>query len=208
MSLNLPRGLYLVTPDCRDTGELLAQLEAALQGRPALVQYRNKLADEAARVEQASAAAALCHAAGALFIVNDSVELALEVGADGVHIGREDGDPARTRERIGDALILGVSCYDDWDRAQAAIAAGADYVAFGAMFPSGVKPEAVQAPLDLVRRAKAEFDLPVACIGGITLDNAPQLLSAGADMLAVISDVFKAPDPAARAAAFQNLFAD
>lgn len=206
MTEKLPRGLYLVTPDCRDSGQLLGLLEDALRGQPALVQYRNKLADEDARREQASAAAALCHAAGALFIVNDSVELALEVGADGVHIGREDGDPAAVRDALGPDLILGVSCYDEFERAEAAVAAGADYVAFGAMFPSSVKPDAPRASLDLVRRAKNELTVPVACIGGITLDNVPSLVEAGVDLVAVISDVFKAADPAERAAAIQTLF--
>lgn len=206
MNEKLPRGLYLVTPDRRDGGHLLAQLQEALAGHPALVQYRNKLADADARQEQAAAAAALCRAAGAVFIVNDCVELALEVGADGVHIGRDDGDPAAVRAALGPDRILGVSCYDDWGRAEQAVAAGADYVAFGAMFPSSVKPEAVQAPIELVRRARAELRVPVACIGGITLDNAPVLVEAGADMLAVISDVFGASDPAARAAAIQALY--
>jgi thiamine-phosphate pyrophosphorylase len=208
MTQTLPRGLYLVTPDSRDTGQLLGRLEDALRGRPALVQYRNKLADAAAHSEQAAAAAALCHAAGALFVVNDSVDLAFEVGADGVHIGREDGDPAAVRAALGDDLILGVSCYDDFERARAAVAAGADYIAFGTMFPSTVKPDAPRAPLELVRRAKAELGVPVACIGGITLDNVPQLVEAGADLVAVISDVFRAEDPAARAAAIQALFED
>jgi thiamine-phosphate pyrophosphorylase len=206
MSEKLSRGLYLVTPDCRDTGELLARLQDALAGHPAVVQYRNKLAGDEARREQAAAAAALAHAAGALFIVNDSVELALDIGADGVHLGRDDGDIAAARAAIGPGRILGVSCYDEWARAEEAVTAGADYVAFGAMFSSTVKPDAVQAPIDLVRRAKAELNLPVCCIGGITLDNAPELVAAGADLLAVISDVFKAPDPAARAAAIQALY--
>jgi thiamine-phosphate pyrophosphorylase len=206
MTDRLPRGLYLVTPDCRDSGLLLAQLEEALRGRPALVQYRNKLADASARQEQAAAAAALCHAAGALFLVNDSVELALDVGADGVHIGREDGDPARVREALGADLILGVSCYDEFERARQAVDAGADYVAFGAMFPTAIKPDAPRASLELVRRAKAELGVPVTCIGGITLDNVAPLIDAGADLVAVISDVFKAPDPGQRAAAIQALF--
>lgn len=206
MSEILARGLYLVTPDCRDTGELLAHLQDALGGHPAIVQYRNKLASEEAKREQAAAAAALAHAAGALFIVNDSVELALDVGADGVHIGKDDGDIAAVRSALGGNRILGVSCYNEWARAEQAVAAGADYVAFGAMFSSSVKPDAVQAPIDLVRRAKAELAVPVCCIGGITLDNAPQLVEAGADLLAVISDVFKAPDPAARAATIQALY--
>ena len=206
MRERLRRGLYLVTPDIRDSDRLLAVLEQALQGRPAVVQYRNKLVSDAARREQALAVAALCRANDALFIVNDKVELALEVGADGVHVGGEDGDLAEIRARLGDTLILGVSCYDEWARAEAAVAAGADYVAFGAMFASSVKPDAPRASLELVQRAKAELSVPVVGIGGITLDNAPQLVEAGVDLVAVISDVFSAQEPAVRAAAIQDLF--
>ena len=206
MRERLVRGLYLVTPDIRDSGRLLTVLEQALRGRPAVVQYRNKLVSDVVQREQALAIAALCRANGALFIVNDKVELALEVGADGVHVGGEDGDLAEIRARLGDKLILGVSCYDEWARAEAAVAAGADYVAFGAMFASSVKPDAPRAPLELVQRAKAELDVPVVGIGGITLDNAPQLVEAGVDLVAVISDVFSAEEPAVRAAAIQDLF--
>lgn len=206
MTHEIPRGLYLVTPDAVNGEVLLSGLRVALAGRPALVQYRNKLASPQQRLEQAAACREACHEAGVLFIVNDSVELALAVGADGVHIGREDGDPAAARAALGPERILGVSCYDEWERAVQAVEAGADYVAFGAMFPSAVKPEAVRAPVELLRRAKEALGVSVSCIGGITLDNAPQLLEAGADTVAVISDVFNAPDPAVRATAFQALF--
>lgn len=202
------RGLYLITPDCADSGRLLAMIEGMIDGGPALLQYRNKLARTAAqRRREASLIGALCRAAGVGFIVNDRVELALEVGADGVHIGREDGDPALIRRTLGPDRLLGVSCYDDWSRACAAVAADADYVAFGAMFPSSTKPSAVRAPIDLVRRARGELGIAVAAIGGITLENAGELVDAGADLVAVISDVFDAPDPAARAAAYRQLFA-
>ncbi|HRP74803.1 MAG TPA: thiamine phosphate synthase [Rhodocyclaceae bacterium] len=202
------RGLYLITPDCADSGRLLALIEAAVAGGPALLQYRNKLArTEAQRRREASQIAQLCRAAGVGLIVNDSVALALDVDADGVHIGREDGDPVSVRRTLGPDRLLGVSCYDDWSRACAAVAAGADYVAFGAMFPSRTKPAAVRAPIELVRRARSELGVAVATIGGITLDNASELVDAGADLVAVISDVFDAPDPAARATAYRMLFA-
>jgi len=139
-------------------------------------------------------------------VINDDLALALEIDADGAHLGRDDGDLAGARKALGPARILGASCYGEWARAEAAVAAGVDYVAFGAMFPSSTKPQAPLAPLEMLTRAKAEFGLPVAAIGGITLDNAPLLIAAGADLPAVISDVFSAPDPAARAAAYAGLF--
>lgn len=201
------RGLYLVTPDWLDTARLCTAVAAALGGRPALLQYRNKLADAATRREQAARLLTLCRSAGVPLIVNDSVELALEVGADGVHIGAEDGAPADVRAALGSDRLLGVSCYADLSQAKAARNAGADYVAFGALFPSPTKPVAPPAPLALLTRARAELDCPLAGIGGITLDNAAMAVAAGADLLAVISDVFAAPDPAARSAAYRALFA-
>lgn len=200
------RGLYLVTPDTADTRILLERTEAALGGRPALLQYRSKQPDAALRQSQARAVAQLCRDAGVPFIVNDSLELALALGADGVHLGRDDGDPAAARRLLGPDRILGVTCYNEKARAAAGAAAGADYVAFGAAFPSPTKPAAVRAPLDLFICAKRELDVPVAAIGGITLDNAPDLVAAGVDLLAVISDVFDASAPGARAAAYRALF--
>lgn len=200
------RGLYLVTPELADTGALLGAVAHVLSARPAIVQYRSKLVDPALRREQASRLLALCRQARIPLVINDDLALALEIGADGAHLGRDDGDLAGARKALGPARILGASCYGEWARAEAAVAAGVDYVAFGAMFPSSTKPQAPLAPLDMLTRAKAEFGVPVAAIGGITLDNAPLLIAAGADLPAVISDVFSAPDPAARAAAYAGLF--
>lgn len=199
------RGLYLITPECADTGRLLALIRSALEARPALIQYRSKLADASLRQAQAQAVAGLCREAGVALIINDSVELALAVEADGVHLGRDDGDARSARERLGDDRIIGVSCYDEWARASAAVAAGADYVAFGAVFGSSTKPDAVCAPLTLVSRAARELAVPVAAIGGITLENAATVRAAGADLVCVISDVFGAADPAQRAGAFVRM---
>ncbi|THF63838.1 thiamine phosphate synthase [Pseudothauera nasutitermitis] len=201
------RGLYLVTPDEDDDERLAARVQAVLQGRPALLQYRNKTLPAARRREQAARLLALTRAAGVPLVINDSLELALAIGADGVHLGRDDGDVAEARARLGRAALIGVSCYDEWARAEAGARAGADYVAFGAMFASPTKPAAVRAPLALLERARRELGVAVAAIGGITLDNAPVLVEAGAGLLAVISDVFGDPDPAARAAAYTRLFA-
>ncbi|NMG73884.1 thiamine phosphate synthase [Aromatoleum diolicum] len=200
------RGLYLVTPDTADSGALLALVERALRGRPALLQYRSKQADAALRHEQAQAVATLCRQAGVRFIVNDSLELALATGADGVHLGRDDGELRAARQALGAKRLLGVTCYNEWSRAKEAVAAGADYVAFGAVFASPTKPAAVHAPLDLLTRARRELGVPVSAIGGITLNNAPEAIAAGADLLAVISDVFDDPDPGARAAAYGAAF--
>ena len=200
------RGLYAVTPEEPDTGRLLARAQAVLAGRPALLQYRNKGADAGLRREQAQALRDACRVAGVPFIVNDDLALALEIDADGAHLGREDGPPAEARAALGAQRILGLTCYADWSRATEGAAVGADYIAFGAMFPSMTKPHAPPAPFALIGRAQRELGLPVAAIGGITLANAPQVLAAGADLLAVVSDVFGADEPAARAAAYRALF--
>ncbi len=199
------RGLYAVTPDCADEGALIGQARRALAGGAALLQYRNKRAPGAQRLREARALAALCRQHGVPLIVNDDARLALAAGAHGAHLGRADGDPAAARALLGGKL-LGVSCYDSLERARAAVAAGADYVAFGAVFASPTKPGAVRAPLELFAAARA-LGVPLAAIGGITLGNAPQAIAAGADLLAVISDLFDAPDVEDRARAYARLFA-
>ncbi len=201
------RGLYAVTPDEADTARLVAMVARVLEARPALLQYRNKTLDVFARREQAEALLRCCRKAGVAFIVNDDLALALAIGADGAHLGRDDGDIAAARAALGPARILGVSCYDEWARAEAGAKAGADYLAFGALFASPTKPQARRAPFDLLTRARRELGVAVAAIGGITLDNAAQVIDAGADLVAVITDVFSAPDPTARARAYRGLFA-
>ena len=201
-------GLYAVTPDLADTADMLRRAEQVLLGGVRLVQYRNKPADAALRREQAAALLALCRRHGARLVVNDDLPLALSLGADGVHLGREDGDLAAARAVLGAGRLLGVSCYDELERAREAKRVGADYVAFGSFFASPTKPAAVRAPLGLPAAAKAELGLPVCAIGGITLQTAPQLIDAGADLLAVISDLFEAPDIRARAAAYTSLFSE
>ena len=187
------KGLYAVTPEGLATGELAARVAAAIDGGAAVVQYRDKHAGAALAREQAQALATIVAAKGALFIVNDDAALAAAVGADGVHIGEDDGSIAAARGIIGADKLVGVSCYDDFSRAQAAVAEGADYVAFGSFFASGVKPDARRADVALLRRARV-LGVPVVAIGGITADNAGTLVAAGADALAVISAVFGAAD--------------
>lgn len=200
------RGLYAVTPDIADTQLLLRKTALALEGGARVVQYRNKSADAALRLAQARALRTLTREFTASLIVNDDAALAAAVAADGVHLGDTDGSVASARALLGARKIIGVSCYNQLSRARAAVAAGADYVAFGAFFPSGVKPQAVRADMDLLRIAHAELGVPVVAIGGISVQNGTALLTAGADALAIISALFDAPDIRAAAQAFKELF--
>ena len=198
------KGLYAITPDSHDSAHLLALARSAVQGGASILQYRNKLAEPAQRREEALALRAICRARGAMFIVNDDVSLALESDADGVHLGREDGNAATARARLGDKR-LGVSCYGSFALAEAAVAFGADYVAFGSVFPSATKPGAASAPLELFARARG-LGVPLVAIGGITIANAARVIAAGADCVAVISGLFAAADTADRAREFAQLF--
>ncbi|QDX81785.1 thiamine phosphate synthase [Denitratisoma sp. DHT3] len=200
------RGLYTITPDDMLLPRLSAMIGMVLRGGGRLVQYRNKTAPAPLRRAQAAELLRVCRAVGALLIVNDDLPLALEIGADGVHLGDSDGDAVAARKELGPERILGVSCYADLDRVEAAARAGADYVGVGSVYVSGTKPQAMRASLDLLGEAKRRFELPVAAIGGITLENAPAAIAAGADMVAVITDLFDAMDISARSEAFQNLF--
>jgi len=195
------RGLYAITPERADRATLLRGVAQALEGGIAMLQYRRK---ENQDPGEAKTLARMCRDRAVPFIVNDDLELAIASGADGAHLGRDDGDLAAARARL-QGCILGVSCYDSLAAARAAVAAGADYIAFGSAFASPTKPTAVRAPLGLFGEARS-LGVPLVAIGGITLQNAPQLLAAGADCLAVISDLFEAPDIAAQARAYGKLF--
>lgn len=199
------RGLYAITPEGLDTARLVEQVAACLVGGPAILQYRAKAAPAALRLEQARRLRDLCRATGTLFVVNDSIELALAVDADGAHLGRDDGGLGRARAALR-GRILGVSCYDDPRRAVAAAAAGADYVAIGSVFPSATKPGAVRAPLERIGEARAASGLPVVAIGGLTAGNAPAAIAAGADLVAVVSAIFEADDITAAARSIARLF--
>lgn len=199
-------GLYAVTPDTADSHGLLTACEAALAGGARLLQYRNKSADAPLRLTQGRALLELCREYGVPLIINDHLDLALALGADGVHLGSEDGALPAARARLGAGKILGASCYDQLESALEAQRAGVDYVAFGSFFPSSVKPGAVHAPLTLLEAAKQRLSVPVFAIGGITLHNAPLLIAAGADGVAVISALFGAPDARAAAGKFSALF--
>ena len=201
------RGLYAITPGQGPQCPPLAErVRLAIAGGARLIQYRDKSDDTDRRRREVGELLAVCRAGGVPLIVNDDVALALEAGADGVHLGREDADPAAARRQLGAAAIIGVSCYDQLERAREARAAGADYVAFGRFFPSATKPRAVPANPELLRQARRELALPLVAIGGITPDNAPALLAAGADLLAVIHGVFGQGEVRAAAAAYSRLF--
>jgi len=201
------RGLYAVTPDTADTARLLDLLGAVIDGGARLVQYRNKTADPGLREEQSRALRRITRDRGAALILNDSLDLALAVGADGVHLGRDDPDVATARRAAGPDFLIGASCYDRIELGERAMAAGADYLAFGSAFASGTKPAAVHAPLTLYAEARRRFRCPIVAIGGIRPDNAGQLTAAGVDAVAVIAALFDAADPRAAAAAFASLFA-
>jgi thiamine-phosphate pyrophosphorylase len=198
------RGLYAITPDIPDRSKLIDLVYEALDGGIAALQYRCKSLQPWVRLGEAKAFALLCRGRGIPFIVNDDLDFSIAAGADGVHLGRNDGDLAAARSKLGGKL-LGASCYDSLAAARAAVAAGADYVAFGSVFLSSTKPVAPRAPLTLFGEASS-LGVPLVAIGGITLQNAPQLLRAGAGGLAVISDLFEAPDIAERARAYGKLF--
>jgi len=196
------RGLYAITPDGNDSASVLRKVEGALEGGIAALQYRNKSASPAQRIREAMALAQLCRAHGVPLIINDDLALAIEIDADGVHLGRDDGDLALARAKLPRKL-LGASCYNDAGLGRKAVDAGADYVAFGSLFSSPSKPGAVRAPLSLFTQ---DLGVPLCAIGGITVQNAPQLIAAGADLLAVISDLFDAPDVKTRALQYRGLF--
>ena len=200
----MPRGIYLVTPDDPDSARLRSRVAAVLP-HATWLQYRNKGADARLRREQAGMLQALCAGHGIPLIVNDDPSLAAAVGAAGVHLGEDDGAIATARALLGERAIIGVSCYDQLPRARVAAASGADYLAFGAYFPSATKPAARRATPALLREA-ATLGLPLVAIGGITPENAPMPIDAGADLVAVIGGVFDAPDPVAAARALQACF--
>lgn len=198
------RGVYLITPDDAKTDRLLARVDAVLE-HAALLQYRNKSASPALRRAQAGALRAACAKCSVPLIINDDLALASVIGADGVHLGEDDSDADEARDVLGPSAIIGVSCYDNLERARAAAASGASYIAFGAFFPSATKPNARRASMDLLRDS-AGFGLPRVAIGGITPDNARSVVTAGADLIAVISGVFDAPDPVAAMQAYRACF--
>jgi thiamine-phosphate pyrophosphorylase len=192
-------GLYAITPERGDADALVTCVRAAIDGGARAVQYRRKGVAPGVQRMEAARLAALCRERGALFIVNDDPALAAAVRADGVHVGEDDADLTAAREAVGRDALVGVSCYNDIERARRAVAGGADYVAFGSLFASAVKPGARRATLELVREG-VSLGVPVVGIGGIDASNAASVIEAGAAAVAVISAVFDGDDVAAAAA--------
>ena len=203
-SKTLKRGLYLITPDDPDPSQLFARTRPLLAFASCL-QLRNKAMDADALRVAGIALRSACKDAGVPLLINDDAALAAELGADGVHLGEHDGDIASARRLLGDDAIIGASCYDDIERARRLAAEGASYLAFGAFFPSPTKPNARRASPALLRDS-ADLGIPRVAIGGITPDNARPLVEAGADLIAVISGIFDAPDPVATARAYLSTF--
>lgn len=198
------RGLYAITqPENKSITQVLQAVEAALKGGAVVVQYRDKNPIDA--IALAGELLKLCHTYQVPLLINDSVELALAMGADGVHLGRDDGDIVTARSRLGSNAIIGVSCYNDLQKACVAADNGADYVAFGRFFPSGSKPLAAPADIATLSLAKQRLHVPIVAIGGILPENGEQLMTAGADLLAVIGGVFD-HEPEAATRSYQALF--
>jgi thiamine-phosphate pyrophosphorylase len=201
------KGLYAITDTANLSSEImLTRTEEILRAGAKLLQYRNKQADENTRLTEARQLIDLCKQYTVPLIINDDIALAVQMGADGVHLGKTDSSIADARKRLGDKAMIGCSCYNDLDRAQQAANSGADYIAFGAFSPSPTKPEAAHATLDIIQTAKQIFNLPVVAIGGITLENGQSLIEAGADMLAVISGLYASNDPFNTTKKYINLF--
>ena len=198
------RGLYAITQTDHKSPDLIVnEVIAAIKGGAVVVQYRDKNPSDA--IYLASELLKVCHRSNVPLLINDDVELAAKIGADGVHIGKEDGAIAQARLHLGEKAIIGVSCYNFVDQAVDAERQGATYVAFGRFFPSTSKPLAAPAQLETLRQARLKVSVPIVAIGGILPDNGGQLLAAGADLLAVIGGLFE-NDPEQSALAYQALF--
>ncbi len=216
IDLRFPRGLYGITPEWDDTDQLIAAIEQAAAGGMTALQWRRKTIAADHRLAQARKVMQRCQELGVTAIINDDWRLAGMVDANGVHMGQDDGSVAKARQALGPGKLIGVSCYNDLDRAQGMLQADVDYIAFGSVYPSNIKPDAVRAPLDLFTQARAltQATAPqgpraaVVAIGGITPDNLAPVVSAGADSAALISALFNAPDIQAAAQQCQTLFKD
>jgi thiamine-phosphate pyrophosphorylase len=201
------KGLYAITDTANLSSEImLTKTEEILRAGAKILQYRNKQANQDIRISETEHLVELCKQFAVPLIINDDIALAVQVGADGVHLGKSDSSIAEARKRLVNNAIIGYSCYNDLDRASEAVNAGADYIAFGAFFPSPSKPDAVHAAPEIIQAAKQQFDVSVVAIGGITPENGQSLIDAGADMLAVISGLYASDNPFNTTTEYVNLF--
>ncbi len=200
------KGLYAITPDMADLNILVHKTQLVIEGGAFMVQYRSKILDRAVKIQQCAAILRLCREYGVPCIVNDDVEMCRILEADGVHLGENDDNIAEVRRILGEDAIIGSSCYDQLDRAKQAQKEGATYVAFGAVFPTPTKPNAPRATLALLREAKREIHIPIVAIGGITVNNAHDVIEAGVDAIAVITSLFEAKTIKETAETFLKMF--
>jgi len=198
--------MYAVTPNDLDTARLCNNVEAALRGGVKLVQYRNKMADTGLRLMQASALLALCRSFKVPLVINDHLDLCAQIDADGLHLGATDCDLSAARRLLGNDKIIGASCYNQIDLALKAKEAGASYVIFGVSFNSDSAPDALEVPLSEFIEAKQKISIPIVVIGNLTLDNAAQVIKAGATSIALMNGLFNAKNIQETSQQFAQLF--
>jgi len=200
------KGLYAITPDSADLNTLIQKTKSAIEGGAFMVQYRSKIQDRDVKMQQCDAILRLCREYEIPCIVNDDVEMCRVLEADGVHLGEKDDNIAEVRHMLGEDAIIGSSCYDQLDRAKIAQKEGASYVAFGAMFPTSTKPNAPKATLALLKEAKREIQIPIVAIGGISVNNAHDVIKTGIDAIAVITSLYEAKSIKETAETFVKMF--
>ena len=205
-SASILSGLYVIADSSLSSSHstLREKVEQAILGGARIVQIRDKRPTP--DIEEIQNIARLCKQHKIPLLMNDSIELAMQVDADGVHLGQSDTNLKEARQRLGESAIIGITCHSDLTLAKQAAAEGADYVAFGRFFPSQTKPDAPPADIKILRQARQELQIPIVAIGGITPDNGGSLIHAGADMLAVINGVFGQTDITTAAQQFSQLF--
>ena len=200
------KGLYVITPDMTDLNTLIHKTKLAIEGGAFMVQYRSKMQDRVVKMQQCAAILRLCREYDVPCIINDDVEMCHILEADGVHLGVNDDNIAEVRRILGEDAIIGSSCYDQLERAKQAQKEGASYVAFGAMFPTPTKPRAPRATLALLKEAKSEIHIPIVAIGGITVNNAHDVIETGIDAIAVITSLYEAKSIKETAETFLKMF--
>ena len=200
------KGLYAITPDSADLNTLIQKTQLAIEGGAFMVQYRSKIRDRDVKMQQCAAILRLCREYDVACIVNDDVEMCRILDADGVHLGENDDNIAEVKHILGEDSIIGSSCYDQLNRAKKAQKEGASYVAFGAVFPTPTKPNAPRATLELLREAKSEIQIPIVAIGGITMNNAHDVIETGIDAIAVITSLYESNSIKETAETFSQMF--